>query len=69
MRSDKIRVDVFVQALRWQGLAEVDAEEVECMLANQIIAGYASGYVSHEHATVVFHKTTPFPKRKLRVSS
>jgi hypothetical protein len=41
---------------------DVDADAVECMLANLIYKGYMRGYLSHEHKMAVLSKVDAFPK-------
>ena len=40
---------------------EMDADEIECILANLIFKGYIKGYISHEKRVVILSKTNPFP--------
>ncbi|KAJ8297296.1 Protein CSN12 [Rhodotorula toruloides] len=41
--------------------AEIDSEEMECLLANMIYKGLLKGYISHAHQLVVLSKDKPFP--------
>ncbi|GAA6010216.1 hypothetical protein JCM10207_005671 [Rhodosporidiobolus poonsookiae] len=41
--------------------ADVDDEEVECMVANMVFKGLIKGYISHAHQLVVLSKEKPFP--------
>ncbi|KAM0793522.1 hypothetical protein ACM66B_000960 [Microbotryomycetes sp. NB124-2] len=40
---------------------EIDAEEMECVLANMIYKNLMKGYISHQHQLVVLSKQNPFP--------
>ena len=40
---------------------EIDIDEVECLVANLIAAGYVKGYISHSHKILVLSKDNPFP--------
>ncbi|GAA6040960.1 hypothetical protein JCM8097_000512 [Rhodosporidiobolus ruineniae] len=40
---------------------EVDAEEMECLVAGLIYKGLVKGYISHAHGLVVLSKEKPFP--------
>ncbi|GAA5858321.1 hypothetical protein JCM8547_004648 [Rhodosporidiobolus lusitaniae] len=40
---------------------EVDAEEMECLLAVMVYKGLIKGYISHTHQLVVLSKEKPFP--------
>jgi hypothetical protein len=41
--------------------AEMDLDELECLIANQIFLGYIKGYISHEKRLLVLGKVDPFP--------
>jgi len=41
---------------------EIDAEDIECILANLIYNGMIKGYLSHKHRCMVVSQTGPFPK-------
>ena len=65
MADAKIPVDTLVRVLTWMGV-DADGDEVECMVAHQIMVGYINCYIAHTHqpATIVFHKSLPFPPRR-----
>mmetsp|Transcript_900 Transcript_900/g.2763 ORF Transcript_900/g.2763 Transcript_900/m.2763 type:complete len:404 (-) Transcript_900:251-1462(-) len=48
------------RALTWQQ-SEVEADEVECVVANLIARKYVKGYISHKAQVVVLSKVQPFP--------
>ncbi len=50
----------FLTCLRAAG-EDVDADELECLMANLIANGLVKGYVSHEHRMLVVRKENPFP--------
>ncbi|KAK9838509.1 hypothetical protein WJX81_003800 [Elliptochloris bilobata] len=50
----------FQAALAAQG-AEMDIDEVECLVANLIFRGYVKGYLSHRHHVAVLSKNDAFP--------
>lgn len=58
IRSDSSLVfaDNFVTALRWQGQADVEFEEVVLVVANLIHLKYVKGYISHVHRKLVLAK-------------
>ena len=39
----------------------MDADEIECILANLIYSGYIKGYISHQHGKLVLSKSNAFP--------
>lgn len=51
---------MFGAALKWSGV-EMDADEVECIVANLIAKGYIKGYLSHKLQTLVVSKERAFP--------
>ncbi|ORY31023.1 hypothetical protein BCR39DRAFT_527825 [Naematelia encephala] len=59
-KSTRMPIETFRIALALHGV-EVDADEVECMVANMVFRGYMKGYISHEKQTVVLGKTNAFP--------
>ncbi|XP_046401423.1 PCI domain-containing protein 2 [Ischnura elegans] len=77
LNTHQIPVDAFVCALRCvsdknksgkeeQGacgviLGQVDADEVECIIANLIFEGKIKGYISRQHQKVVVSKSNAFP--------
>nr|ODN89409.1 COP9 signalosome complex subunit 12 [Cryptococcus depauperatus CBS 7841] len=60
-KSSRIPLSTFQLALKLHGV-EVEADEMECMVANMIYRGYLKGYISHEKKMVVLAKANPFPK-------
>uniref|UniRef100_A0A1X7TVR0 CSN12-like protein n=1 Tax=Amphimedon queenslandica TaxID=400682 RepID=A0A1X7TVR0_AMPQE len=49
--------------IAWQNTSEdeIDADEVECIIANLIDKGKIKGYISHNHQKLVVSKQNPFP--------
>lgn len=41
--------------------ADVDIDEIECLLANLIFKGNIRGYIAHEKRILVLSKDNPFP--------
>ena len=52
---------MFHCAIRVTGMS-VDAEEVECYVANMIYRGFIKGYISHERQMVVLAASGAFPR-------
>ncbi len=50
----------FQAALVGQG-ADMDMDEVECLVANLIFRGYVKGYLSHKLHVAVLSKKDAFP--------
>jgi nuclear mRNA export protein PCID2/THP1 len=44
--------------------ADVDVDEVECIVANLIFRKFIKGYISHKNRVVVLSKIDPFPSLK-----
>ncbi|XP_033110311.1 PCI domain-containing protein 2-like [Anneissia japonica] len=61
MNTHQLPVDAFVSALKWMGEADVDDDEVECILANLIFQNRIKGYISHQHKKLVISKQNAFP--------
>lgn len=40
---------------------DIEADEVECFLANMIYKGYIKGYIAHERGIVVLSGKDAFP--------
>ncbi|KAF3932779.1 Internalin-A [Dactylella cylindrospora] len=57
----RIPVDHFRAAVSWKSGVDVEAEEVECFLANMIYKGYIKGYISRERGMVVLSGSNAFP--------
>ena len=60
-KANQVSLHLFNRALAWCG-AEMDIDEVECVVANLIFRKFIKGYISHKSRVVVLAKTTPFPK-------
>jgi len=58
--SSKIDLKTFLRCLAAIGM-DMDNDEVECVLANLIYAGYIKGYISHQHGKLVVSKGNAFP--------
>ena len=39
----------------------LEPDEIECIVANLIYAGYVKGYIAHQHGKVVLSKQDAFP--------
>jgi len=59
--SAKIDLKLFLRCLAAIGM-DMDNDEVECVLANLIYAGYIKGYISHQHGKLVVSKGNAFPE-------
>ena len=59
--SSKIDLKTFLRCLAAIGM-DMDNDEVECVLANLIYAGYIKGYISHQHGKLVVSKGNAFPE-------
>ncbi|EWC43862.1 hypothetical protein DRE_07239 [Drechslerella stenobrocha 248] len=57
----RIPVDHFRAAVSWKSGVDVEAEEVECFLANMMYKGYVKGYISRERGMVVLSGSNAFP--------
>ncbi|KAF8417223.1 hypothetical protein EV426DRAFT_382362 [Tirmania nivea] len=55
---------VAVEVSSGLAMGEMEAEEVECLLANMIYSGRMKGYISREHSKMVFSSKDPFPGTK-----
>jgi len=62
-KSNQVALNKFQIALEWCG-ADVDADEVECIVANLIFRKFVKGYISHKNRVVVLSKTDAFPSLK-----
>ena len=60
---DECGAGKFQNALAWQG-ADMDMDEVECIVANLIFRRYIKGYISHKNLVVVISKVDAFPPLK-----
>ncbi|EDV29225.1 uncharacterized protein TRIADDRAFT_51299 [Trichoplax adhaerens] len=61
MQTYQLPISAFVVALSSMQEEGIDADEVECILANLIYTGYVRGYISHQHQKLVVSKQNPFP--------
>ena len=57
----KLDLKLFLRCLSAIGM-DMDMDEVECVLANLIYAGYIKGYISHQHGKLVVSKGNAFPE-------
>ena len=62
-KSNQVALRKFQIALELCG-ADVDADEVECIVANLIFRKFVKGYISHKNKVVVLSKTDAFPSLK-----
>ena len=58
--TTKLDIQMFRRCLSATGVS-MDADEVECVLANLIYKGYVKGYLSHQHSKLVVSKDKAFP--------
>jgi hypothetical protein len=61
--SSKVHMSNFSTALSWLGV-DAGLDEVECILAHQVVAGNIKCYLSHDQQTAVFAGTQPFPTKR-----
>ena len=59
--THQIDISLFLRALQWMCVEDVDLDETECILSNMINDGRIKGYISHAHRKVVVSKKDPFP--------
>ena len=59
-QANKMDIGKFRRCLQATG-TEMDADEIECVLANLIYSGYLKGYISHQHGKLVVSKGVAFP--------
>ena len=59
--TTKLDLKQFMRCLAAIGTT-MDLDEVECVLANLIYAGYIKGYISHQHGKLVVSKGNAFPE-------
>ncbi|KAL7417868.1 hypothetical protein BDY24DRAFT_411003 [Mrakia frigida] len=59
-KVSRVPIGSFKAGLALAGV-DVEAEEVECMVANMIYKGYMKGYISHAHQLVVLSAKQAFP--------
>lgn len=60
-RKNQISIDILQSAVRMHGV-DMDADELECILANLIYNSEMKGYIAHGRC-VVLSKADPFPTR------
>jgi len=58
--SNKIDLKMFRRCLAAIGI-DMETDEIECIVANLIYAGYVKGYIAHQHGKVVLSKQDAFP--------
>ena len=58
--TTKLDIGAFKRCLGRIGVT-MDADEIECVLANLIYKGYIKGYLSHQHGKLVVSKGNAFP--------
>ncbi|MBN3322666.1 PCID2 protein, partial [Atractosteus spatula] len=61
LKAHQLPLDVFLVALKFMQVEDVDIDEVQCILANLIYMGHIKGYISHQHQKLVVSKQNPFP--------
>ncbi|KAG0625477.1 hypothetical protein M758_2G058400 [Ceratodon purpureus] len=66
-RAHQVKLDSVMKALKWLNI-EMDADEVECVMAILIYRNYVKGYFSHKSKVVVLSKQDPFPSLTTRVN-
>ena len=57
----KIPLGHFLTALKFVGQHSIDADEVECILANLIHQRYIKGYIAHQQRMLVVSAKEAFP--------
>ncbi|RYP12838.1 hypothetical protein DL767_011063 [Monosporascus sp. MG133] len=61
LRRTRVPVAEFTAAMKLKGGDDIDADEVECLLANMIYKNLMKGYIAHERGIVVLSKNGAFP--------
>ncbi|XP_039249809.1 PCI domain-containing protein 2-like isoform X1 [Styela clava] len=61
LKTHQVPLQAFQDALEMQGLADIDMDETECIVAGLIYSGNIKGYISHQHKKLVVSKVNPFP--------
>ena len=56
-------IDILALALNDKRIRHMamETDEIECIVANLIYAGYVKGYIAHQHGKVVLSKQDAFP--------
>lgn len=65
----QIPLKAFSDALQFQGVTDIEDDELECIVANLIFEKKLKGYISHQHRMVVVSKQNPFPALSSLVAS
>ncbi|KAJ7955880.1 Enhanced ethylene response protein 5 [Quillaja saponaria] len=60
-KAHQVKLEVIVKALKWLDM-DMDADEVECIMAILIFKNLVKGYFAHKSKVVVLSKQDPFPK-------
>ncbi|CAG0923690.1 unnamed protein product [Notodromas monacha] len=61
--THQIDIGLYVRALRYLGMHDMEDAEAQCMIANLIDEGRIKGYLSLVHNKLVVSKTNPFPMK------
>uniref|UniRef100_A0A8C5M2J1 PCI domain-containing protein 2 n=1 Tax=Leptobrachium leishanense TaxID=445787 RepID=A0A8C5M2J1_9ANUR len=61
LKTHQLSLDVFLIALKFMKVDDVDIGEVQCIISNLIYLGHIKGYISHQHQKLVVSKQNPFP--------
>ncbi|XP_002128926.2 PCI domain-containing protein 2 [Ciona intestinalis] len=56
-----IPLQALLEALKSQGIDDIDMDETECIVAGLIFNGNIRGYISHQHKKLVVSKVNAFP--------
>uniref|UniRef100_H2ZDA2 PCI domain-containing protein 2 n=1 Tax=Ciona savignyi TaxID=51511 RepID=H2ZDA2_CIOSA len=59
--THQIPLQAFLEALKSQGIDDIDMDETECIVAGLIFNGNIRGYISHQHKKLVVSKVNAFP--------
>lgn len=59
--SPKLNLVVVERVFRWLGEADVDLDEIECILSNLIYRNQVKGYLSHQKRYLIVSKADAFP--------
>ncbi|VDP06424.1 unnamed protein product [Soboliphyme baturini] len=61
LKTSQIPLKAFSIAMKLAKIEDMDADEVECVVANLIFQNKIKGYISHEHQKLVISRKNPFP--------
>ncbi|CAJ2499834.1 Uu.00g026870.m01.CDS01 [Anthostomella pinea] len=61
VRRTRIPIAEFTAAIKISSGEDIDADEVECLMANMIYKNLMKGYIAHERGFVVLSKNGAFP--------